>query len=147
MMTSVLGFGMSAGPFFGGLLTKINTSNTIFNGYTSPEWIMAIIWGFFWICVYVWFEDVEDDSNYRLSKLAAHSLSLTIVMPLDSIYGGISSNSDSDATLVSPRKMTASQWGVIVCMCWLAMTCFFVLGMTLWVPSVLKLIDGQVPGN
>lgn len=27
-----------------------------------------------------------------------------------------------------PYRMTYQQWGVVVCMCWFAMTCFFILG-------------------
>ena len=41
------GFGFSAGPFIGGLLYKIGFHNKIFNGVTSPGWVVASIWVIF----------------------------------------------------------------------------------------------------
>lgn len=122
---------MSAGPFFGGLLTKIGTSNEIFNGYTSPAWIMAVVWIVFWVCVYMWFEDVGEHSRRR-PQLAIQSVSLPIEKSLETVPGDTSSDMfGSEATLVDAfhrRTVSAAQWGVIVCMCWFAMTCFFILG-------------------
>ncbi|KAF9016659.1 MFS general substrate transporter [Hymenopellis radicata] len=114
------GLGMSAGPFFGGLLTKIGFANEVFNGYTSPGWIMAVVWCAFWICVYNWFEDVED---------VAPTTELT------SLPDSSSNNLREEQVSVeefepgAARHTTSlAQWGVIVCMCWFAMTCFFILG-------------------
>ena len=42
------GFGFTAGPFIGGLLYKISFHNKIFNGVTSPGWVVASIWILFW---------------------------------------------------------------------------------------------------
>ncbi|EJD40941.1 hypothetical protein AURDEDRAFT_186757 [Auricularia subglabra TFB-10046 SS5] len=42
------GGGMTAGPFFGGLLLKIGFPKKWFNGLTSPGWVMATIWVVFW---------------------------------------------------------------------------------------------------
>jgi MFS family permease len=51
------GIGLNAGPFFGGLLFKIGSTNDVFNGFTSPGWIIAALWVDFWICVTLWYED------------------------------------------------------------------------------------------
>ena len=45
------GLGMSLGPFAGGLLYKVGFGNAIFNGFTSPAWMMAVVWCIFWVCV------------------------------------------------------------------------------------------------
>lgn len=113
------GIGMSAGPFFGGLLTKIGFRNEIFNGYTSPGWIMAVIWIVFWICVLIWFEDVPEED------LEASVVQVEASPDKDKISA---SESESQTTVYQRSSMTLSQWGVIVCMCWFAMTCFFILG-------------------
>ncbi|KAF9012096.1 MFS general substrate transporter [Hymenopellis radicata] len=121
------GLGMSAGPFFGGLLTKVGFANEVFNGYTSPGWIMAGVWIAFWICVYVWFEDVEDLPHPSTSSIHP---SVARQMSVDSSPGDNSSEKyGSDETLVPlpQRTMSSAQWGVVICMCWFAMTCFFIL--------------------
>ncbi len=111
---------MSAGPFFGGLLTKIGFANEVFNGYTSPGWIMAVVWCAFWICVYNWFEDVED---------AAPITELTSLPDSSSNNLRPEQVSAEEFDTEAARHTTSlAQWGVIVCMCWFAMTCFFILG-------------------
>ena len=111
---------MSAGPFFGGLLTKIGFANEVFNGYTSPAWIMAGVWVVFWVCVYKWFEDVPD------TPPATELTSLPDV----SSPGLRLRTGDVDLESELPREgVSLAQWGVIACMCWFAMTCFFILGM------------------
>ncbi|KAK2464998.1 hypothetical protein APHAL10511_003074 [Amanita phalloides] len=109
------GLGMTAGPFFGGLLYRIGFRSPIFNGFTSPGWIMACAWCIFWICATIWFEDVPQDQDF------------------------LPSNSSSDNSETSPEitrcgtgpnqfSLTLPQIGVMVCMCWFAMTCFLILG-------------------
>ncbi|KAJ3510442.1 hypothetical protein NLJ89_g4669 [Agrocybe chaxingu] len=53
------GIGFSAGPFFGGLLYKIGFSNPVFNGVTSPGWVMAVVWVMFWGLHTLIFKDVS----------------------------------------------------------------------------------------
>ena len=56
--------GVSLGPFLGGVLYKIgfgpNGDWIIFNGFTSPGWIMAAAWLLFWGVVTVFFKDIEE---------------------------------------------------------------------------------------
>ena len=109
---------MTAGPFAGGLLTKIGFGNAIFNGYTSPGWLMACVWIVFWICVVVWFEDVPSSQSATLEGLELPNFSD------DCNKEAIVSSEASEV----PTAVTLGQWGVIICMCWFAMTCFFILG-------------------
>lgn len=57
--------GFTVGPFVGGLLYKVGFASSVFNGYTSPGWVMAAVWLLFWVVIAVWFEDVprRDVSN------------------------------------------------------------------------------------
>ncbi|KAF9466820.1 major facilitator superfamily domain-containing protein [Collybia nuda] len=118
------GLGMSLGPFAGGLLYKIGFDNPVFNGFTSPGWIMAAIWSVFWVCVIIWYEDIPKDQR------AFEPLSISPASQ------SLSSEKDSTAGVSPPPpppapakyRMTYAQWGVVVCMCWFAMTCFFILG-------------------
>jgi MFS family permease len=115
------GMGMTASPFFGGLLSKIGFGNSIFNGYTSPGWIMACIWCIFWICVTVWYEDVPQGQKFLPTLLESKSMEKIRQQP--SVEDIIEHPApEPKFTLTLPRI------GVIVCMCWLAMTYFFVLG-------------------
>ncbi|KAK0528718.1 hypothetical protein OC842_004471 [Tilletia horrida] len=53
-------FGMAIGPFCGGLLTKIGTirqSGKIWNGFSSPSWLMAGVWAAFLVAITLVFED------------------------------------------------------------------------------------------
>lgn len=43
------GFGFSTGSLVGGLLYKIGFANAVFNGFTSPGWLMAGVWAIFWL--------------------------------------------------------------------------------------------------
>lgn len=108
-------FGFSAGPFLGGLLYKIGFSNPVFNGVTSPGWVMAGVWLMFWALSNLIFRDVPAKALDRPVELASRSQTPT--QP--------TSPSTGDAEDV---KVTPEQWGVVVCMCYYAMTCFFILG-------------------
>ena len=104
------GIGMSAGPFFGGLLYKVGFENDVWNGYTAPAWVMAGIWVCYWAACAIWFKDVpqrERDQTVEMADL--HNPS-----PTRSRRGGL--------------NLTGRQWGVVATMCWFSMTCFFILG-------------------
>ncbi|KIY63068.1 MFS general substrate transporter [Cylindrobasidium torrendii FP15055 ss-10] len=139
------GLGMSAGPFLGGLLTKIGFANAVFNGYTSPSWIMAGVWAAFWVCVWIWFEDVPDEDEDETQTSASTSTSARVSVDAAAPTKGESeavgngnvrvverpspeSDTTADSVDDSMPVVTFGQWGSIVCMCWCAMTCFFILG-------------------
>jgi MFS family permease len=141
------GLGMSLGPFFGGILYKVGFKNSIFNGYTSPAWVMAALWCIFWVCVRVFYIDVPKDARYpdetnhpttvepskasetplpsttRLEKLPGLLDDPLTPQPLPS-----SRSIRSRLSFFQKYHMSPSQWGVLGCMCWFAMTCFFILG-------------------
>lgn len=145
------GIGISLGPFAGGLLYKIGFPNDVFNGYTSPGWVMAIVWCIFWAAMTYWFEDppaavqasndapeaiemtnnlipASDIISSETSASTAIASSSRHINPLPAPTQTSSSLAHSNSMLVIFRRMTLSQWGVTACMCWFAMTCFFVLG-------------------
>jgi len=66
-------FGFSIGPFLGGLLYKIGFSNSVFNGYTSPTWVLAGIWAVFWAIASVSYEDVSPTRPVT-SEIQLHAL-------------------------------------------------------------------------
>jgi len=105
-------FGFSAGPFFGGLLYKVGFANQTFNGVTSPGWIMAAMWVMFWTLSNYIFQDVPARPQERPIELTSPN---TVA-------------SQPDEASPSFRSLTAAQWGVVVCMCYYSMTCFFILG-------------------
>jgi Major Facilitator Superfamily len=103
------GIGFSVGPFIGGLLYKIGFANEIFNGMTSPGWVTAAFWVLFWILSTQKFKDVP-----IRPRRESHQLS--------QIEDG------SQPPVVDRQQVSPHQWGVIICMCYYAMTCFFILG-------------------
>ena len=137
---------------------KIGFNNSIFNGYTSPAWIMAALWAVFWVAMVTFFEDVP-----RIVPPAA--------IPLRSIPASTSRGasgveekpdgsaaslrvtesdvpaSESDVSTPSlPRlRMTPGQWGVAATMCWFAMTCFFILGA--WESNIPVFTGSDAPAN
>ncbi|KAF8332157.1 major facilitator superfamily domain-containing protein [Amanita rubescens] len=115
------GLGMTAGPFFGGVLYKVGFRNPIFNGFTSPGWIMACVWCIFWICLTLWYDDVPRDQEYLPSSRTSQTLDETTTPQFD--IAEVTEPSSQE-----PFSLTFPQIGVIVCMCWFAMTCFLVLG-------------------
>lgn len=106
------GLGMTLGPFSGGLLYKIGFSSPIFNGYTSPGWVMACVYAVFWIIIALYFEDVSGVSSQTTSSL-----------PLRVVHAPRPSHDEQGGTL-----FTRATCGVVFCMCWFAMLCFFILG-------------------
>ncbi|KAJ6463135.1 membrane transporter [Mycena vitilis] len=99
-------FGFSAGPFVGGVLFKVGFPNNVFNGYTSPGWVTASFTSCFAILSMCLFKDVP--------KRPSGEDPAGPVVPHPEDYGF--------------RQLTTTQWGIIVSMCWDAMTCFFILG-------------------
>jgi MFS family permease len=129
--------GVSLGPFLGGALYKVgfgpDGDRLAFNGFTSPGWVMAATWLLFWVAVALFFEDVHETAPAIRSPHA----------------NGIESQSpqsrEQSTDLPSPRLSQPTsftqviderekfvlgprQWGVVITMCWFAMTCFFILG-------------------
>ncbi|KAF8816715.1 MFS general substrate transporter [Phlegmacium glaucopus] len=102
-------FGFSVGPFIGGLLYKIGFANKVFNGMTSPGWVMSVVWILFWILSTQIFNDVP-------------------IRPQGESYELSLQTNGSQPPAVERQQVTPQQWGVIICMCYYAMTCFFILG-------------------
>lgn len=105
------GIGMSAGPFFGGLLYKLGFNNSIFNGYTGPGWVMAGVWLAFWAASTVLFKDIQPNDQSHSSS----SIQMSVLPP-------------PSTARPSLFQLSKRQWGVMATMCWFAMTCFFILG-------------------
>lgn len=125
------GCGMSFGPFLGGLLYKIGFPNTVFNGFTSPSWIMAFVWMAFWITATILFKDVpiqttraielrstEHPAEHSNNEVDEHAVR----------YSGQSVTQNSSLSPDDSYSLSLRQWGVVLCMCWYSMTCFFILG-------------------
>ncbi|KAI0739451.1 major facilitator superfamily domain-containing protein [Daedaleopsis nitida] len=157
------GLGFSLGPFLGGLLYKIGFNNAIFNGYTSPAWVMAAGWAVFWAAVVMFYEDVPPRTSgaapIKLMSLRSRPItSVSIVSekkPGDAPSLRITEEevSTPDAPSPSPtptstpirHKMTAKEWGVAATMCWFAMTCFFILGA--WESNIPVFTASDAPAN
>lgn len=114
------GIGMTAGPFFGGALYKVGFRNPIFNGYTTPGWIMACVWGIFWLCITLWYEDVPRDREFLPPSTTSQSFGETTAQ--------LHIEETAESSSPEPFSLTIPQIGVIICMCWFAMTCFLILG-------------------
>jgi MFS family permease len=143
--------GFTVGPFVGGLLYKVGFGNAVFNGYTSPGWVMAAVWLVFWVVIAVLFEDVPSRprrdgslvsridgrttpktttrppaSRGEAVEEAEVGAEPTIPPPTESAQDyALTDNSD---VLPPEPDISARQWAVTATMCWFAMTCFFVLG-------------------
>ncbi|KAI0665574.1 MFS general substrate transporter [Trametes maxima] len=149
------GFGFSIGPFLGGLLYKIGFSNSVFNGYTSPTWIMAAVWAVFWAVAAQLFEDVptapqptpptpsEDDVElHELPNRTEDSELDDLKRDEEAIETLVPSSTPASSSSQSPSRphsrlrlpwrvrlpLSAAQLGVTATMCWFAMTSFFILG-------------------
>ncbi|GJE94042.1 MFS general substrate transporter [Phanerochaete sordida] len=152
------GIGFSLGPFIGGLLYKIGFGNTVFNGFTSPAWIMAAIWAVWWVFAATHFEDVPRATTNLapvetapvdemvLPTISAPQNASALQVPESSksretikaegeaqvaeVATPTNAQSSAESLDRTPRRtrMTTAQFGVIATMCWFAMTCFFILG-------------------
>lgn len=123
---------------------KVGFSNDVFNGYTSPSWLMAGVWAVFWIFAAIFFEDVPSEPQASQDM----ELSPTATTPGSPAGAETASKSDDPAaepetrviereasspepqtsSFMHARVMSGAQWGVTATMCWFSMTCFFVLG-------------------
>jgi len=137
--------GFTVGPFLGGLLYKVGFENSVFNGYTSPGWVMAVIWLIFWAVVALLFEDVPCHDSDLLSPMdigpplsaeerppSGRSSSEGIVpqgtyLPSHLMHS-YSPRHLGDTFEDTPLNISLRQWAVTATMCWFAMTCFFILG-------------------
>ena len=132
------GAGLALGPFLGGVLYKVgfgpNGDRLIFNGFTSPGWIMAGIWFLFWVAAAALFEEVEDPASKIQSSRTGEADPQSPQLqpkeqPPDTLSAQLSHSTssswdtDEEGFVLGPR-----QWGVIATMAWFAMTCFFILG-------------------
>ncbi|KAG1904547.1 MFS general substrate transporter [Suillus fuscotomentosus] len=133
--SSVKPMGMSFGPFLGGVLYKVGFSNSIFNGYTSPGWIMTGIYAGFWVLMTIYFEDIPQPPTTKELQSASPIVSLQVKG--EDTEASPDYPSASTARPASPidesfraqlSLITWFQWGVIACMCWFSMLCFFILG-------------------
>lgn len=126
------GLGMSLGPFAGGLLYKIGLKSRVFNGFTSPGWIMAAVWTVFWICCLVWYEDPVFEPEETIELQLPNVISLPAKSGSSAHNLDVSSAPQTEAASPSPLKqahiMSLPQWGVVFCMCWFAICCWFILG-------------------
>ena len=128
------GVGMSVGPGVGGWLFRAGggaggesglegIGGRWVNGYTMPAWIMIGIWIIFWVAVREWFEDVprvHSSTSVRMQQIRQGQT------------GDVQSESTDPVEQHTPapsfRMISRDQWGIILTMCWFAMTCFFILG-------------------
>lgn len=115
---------------------KVGFSNSIFNGFTSPAWIMAAIWAVFWVMAGLLFEDVPKPAPapVELAQVPTQEPpkpEAGTSTPSDhSKYASLVQVSNVEDAEPEPERfrMSAPQWGVTATMCWFAMTCFFILG-------------------
>lgn len=125
---------MSLGPFAGGLLYKIGFKSQVFNGYTSPGWIMAVVWAMFWVCAITWYEDPPAELSEQTFELQTPNvIPLPITKPGSSghdvdISASLRAKTEPASPSPSQKITSLPQWGVIFCMCWFAMCCWFILG-------------------
>ena len=137
--------GFTAGPFLGGLLYKVGFESSVFNGYTSPGWVMAVVWLIFWAVVTVLFEEVPCQDSESLSPMNRPPLSTEERAPPSrrSSSEGIVAQGEfvpsslthsfppiqpTDTPEDTPLSPSPRQWAVTATMSWFAMTCFFILG-------------------
>ncbi|KZP28913.1 MFS general substrate transporter [Athelia psychrophila] len=128
-ITVMQGLGISVGPFLGGILFKVGFQNHFVNGYTSPGWIMAVAWSIFWVCAIKWYEDVPDEPE-KLELRSQTASTMSPSRPGASGHDVVTSAAEHDGAsdAVSRSIMTLRQWGVVFCMCWFAIICWFILG-------------------
>ena len=134
------GTGVSLGPFLGGALYKIgfgpNRDRLVFNGFTSPGWLMAAVWLVFWGAVTLFFEDVQEQASPRTRPSHSSEIELRPSQPQPQEQSANPSSArlspptpfDRDIDEREEFVLGPSQWGVIITMSWFAMTCFFILG-------------------
>lgn len=97
---------------------------------------MAVVWAVFWVCVTLWYEDPEHESEPESMPLQdlppaqpipEATMTSTTIVPI-TITTGRTPPTRAPPELALRTGMSLPQWGVSATMCWFAMTCFFVLG-------------------
>ncbi|KAJ3845149.1 major facilitator superfamily domain-containing protein [Lentinula raphanica] len=153
------GVGMGLGPLLGGIFYKYvgfgKGTGNVWNGFTSPAWVLAGVWAVYWVAVQIWFEDVPliEDSNTENSP---ENIELVEKGPVQLMEDRSSEDpvnasgtsyrhhthpsppSPPSLSTVPPRSPTPSnvhndrlelgQWASVICICWFAMASFFILG-------------------
>ena len=127
------GIGLSLGPFLGGALYRIgfgpNGDRLIFNGFTSPGWLMAAAWVLFWATATIFFEDMPSTIPGAQST---HTSEIELQPPRQQPHEQPTESSSAQPSQdIDEREdfvLGPNQWGVIITMSWFAMTCFFILG-------------------
>jgi len=107
----------------------------VWNGFTAPGWIMAVVWAAFWVIAARWYEDIPVEERVFEPPPVLASGAVTPATAGSKDEGAIALQETSVPRLQNtqlspspPYRMTSQQWGVVACMCWFAMTCFFILG-------------------
>ncbi|KAH8804039.1 MFS general substrate transporter [Flagelloscypha sp. PMI_526] len=123
------GVGLTAGPFLGGLLYKVGFGNEVFNGYTSPGWIMATIYFALAIGSVYLFRDVPALPAARsatgiLRRLLRREKRKSSLPPQGQ---RLSEQASSAVRNPSFANLTWNQRGVLLTMSWFSMTNFFIL--------------------
>ncbi|KAK7439759.1 hypothetical protein VKT23_015868 [Stygiomarasmius scandens] len=151
------GVGMGIGPLLGGVFFRYvgfgyegTSKGSLWNGYTSPAWVLAGVWLIYWISCLIWFEDVPRGEpvneaviqSAEVSGVSSKETSVTTTTAISapppstnpiSRHVMSSRSPESPVAPASPANpdtepLPRSRYPVIFCMCWFAMTCFFVLG-------------------
>lgn len=129
------GLGMTLGPLIGGLLFRIGFPNAVFNGLSSPGWVMAIVWAAFWAISSVVYEDPHTQPIVRDASIELAPI--TTAASTSSGPPGLHHRVREMASMraIAPARaptevvhMTRARWFVAGLMCWSAMATFFVLG-------------------
>ncbi|KAJ3789101.1 major facilitator superfamily domain-containing protein [Lentinula aff. detonsa] len=145
------GVGMGLGPLLGGIFYRYvgfgKGTGDVWNGFTSPAWVLAAVWAAYWVAVRMWFEDVppieKPSENIELREKAPVQLMEDTfnddpVNASGTSYRHHAHPSPSSSTMPSPRspspsimpndKLELGQWASVICICWFAMASFFILG-------------------
>lgn len=88
---------------------------------------MVAVWTIFWACVTMWFEDPTRIPPPRRVDLPASTTGEHGDLQIVTVT--VNTGSTLAPMPVQPEKsMSLSEWGVSFTICWLAMTCFFIIG-------------------
>lgn len=132
--------------------SKIGYDNAVFNGFTSPGWLMAAAWAAFWVVVRIYFVEVPPAQTPAIPLQPVEEASARSSTDAEDAQvpptpaASEPSIATSTVPLVSPKhNMTPGQWGVAATMCWFAMTCFFILGA--WESNIPVFTASDAPAN
>ncbi|KAH9043800.1 MFS general substrate transporter [Lactarius pseudohatsudake] len=112
--------GFTVGPFLGGVLYKVGFGNSIFNGYTSPGWIMAVVWLIFWAVVaYRQPLSIEEQAPPPPPPRRSSSEGMdtqAAFLPLNPTHSSPPSQ-PADTSEDAPTRISPRQWAVTATMC------------------------------